>query len=92
MSPNVLAAVGLEHLAAIDRAEGLVAMGHSPPHVANRVELHGSVEVGGQLRRNGDVVVVAVRAHHRNHRPAVGGRAIALLVTKSARFWIFSDV
>jgi hypothetical protein len=67
-------------------------MSHSPQHVVGRVEQHGRVEVSRQLRRDGDVVVVAVRAHHRDHRSAVGAREIALFVTKSARFWICSDV
>ena len=55
------------------RAEVAVGVGHPPQHVVGGVQQHRGVERLAQFGGDGDVVVVAVGAHHRDHVPAADG-------------------
>ena len=58
---------GGEHLAVGEGAECLVGVSRLPQHGVGGVQQNGRVQVGTQLRGDGDVIVVAVGAHHRDH-------------------------
>ncbi len=62
-----------QRLAVADRAEVLVRMGHSPQHVIGGMQQHRGVERVTQFGRDRDMVVVAVRADHRDHVAAADG-------------------
>ena len=64
-----LHAAGCEHLAVPQGPEGLVRVSHLPQHGVGGVQQHRRVEVRAELRGDGDVIVVAVGAHHRHHVP-----------------------
>ena len=61
-----LHAADVEHQAVVDAAEVLVRMRHSPQHVVGGMQQHRRVERLAEFRCDGDVVVVAVRADHRD--------------------------
>ena len=55
------------------RAEVLVRMRHSPQHIVGRMQQRRGVQCIAEFGRDGDMVVVAVRAHHRHHMPPADG-------------------
>ena len=57
-------APGLQYLTIGQRPEWLVAVRGFPQHGVARIQQYGRVQVGAQLRGDGDVVVVAMSAHH----------------------------
>ena len=62
-----LDAIGFEHLTVLQSPEWLIAVGRLPQHGVGGIEQYRRVEIGAQLRRHGDVVIVAVGTHHRHH-------------------------
>ena len=55
-----------QRVAVVDRAEVLVGMGHSPEHFVGGVQEDRGVQRLTEFGCDGDVVVVAVGAHHRH--------------------------
>ena len=68
-----LDAVGSENLAFFEGMKRQGAVCHFPQHGVGRAQQHGGVEVDTQLRCDGDVVVVAVGAHHSDDVSAADG-------------------
>jgi uncharacterized protein (AIM24 family) len=63
-----MALVRIAHMLAVgEGAECLVRVSRLPQHGVGGIQQNGRVQVGTQLRGDGDVVVVAVGAHHRDH-------------------------
>ena len=60
-------------VAVVDAAEVLVRVRHPPEHVVGGMQQDGRVEGLAELGRDGDVVVVAVRADHRDDVAAADG-------------------
>ena len=68
-----LDAADAQRLAVLDGAEIAVRVGHSPQHVVGGVQQHRRVEGLAELGGDGDVVVVAVGADHRDDVAAADG-------------------
>ena len=62
-----------QRIAVGNGAKVLVRVRHSPQHVIAGVQQHGCVERLAELGSHRDVIVVAVRAHHRHHVAAADG-------------------
>src|SRR3954468_20120507 len=62
-----------QRVAVVDRAEILVRVRHSPEHVIGRVQQHRGVQCVSEFGCDSHVVVVPVRADHRDDVPTADG-------------------